>query len=1119
MFLKTWLNSLRKSFGSLGFSQSHGRSRRRPVDVVHAVEILEGRRCPATFTVNTLADTVDDDPTVTSLREAITQAKKPDENPDVINFSVAGIINLASSLPTLSSDMEINGPGADLLTVRRKSEDSFGIFYIPADAHVDISGLTITGGVGALGGGGIHNEGTLTLGNCVVSGNKGSGIYNYFGAGTLSNCVVTDNKSGSGGGIFNFGGQFEIYGSTIARNECDSGTGEDGGGIKNVGGLMTIVNSTITDNRSFFSGGAGISTSGTLHLIHVTVAGNEETEQGPTEIDNLGTVIAQNSIIGGLNHGDFISEGHNLFVYASNEHEYDSTDLLNVNPWLGPLEDNGGPTPTMALLRHSPAIDAATPAGVVFDQRGVRRPLQGSNVDIGAYELQHAGEFETHGTTLIIRGDEFDNTVTIADLGPRGIDVEFFGGERGRFVGITDVEVQTLGAADNVTFLGANEESPLRSLRIRTGQARDVVTFVSGPANRLLDVFVDGGTEADLLTAIGTNEAETFFLTETQLTRDANADGLAETTIRYASSENMAIHMAGGDDLGNVSYGTGVYVPLHVVMLGGDGSDGMTWQPLGEGLPEVQVVSLHFDGQGGSDRYLIIDGALGNPDLKVADSGENGSDLLSILGTDEDETYMLRNAEITRQVGGHAAGEIEHSGLEDMALDLAGGSDSAVLDALTAGAALEPCTRWYGGLGTDTFRVIASAAEVTLDGGADADLFDIAFGALTGPVMLQDSDGTGRVMLHGTSDDEFFSMTEQGVVRNVIGPYKLDPEQIHFSSAFAEILLDMAAGSDSAVLDALTAGAGFQPCVKVLGNFGDDTFRVLASVAVETELEGGFGIDNFDIAFGNLAGSVLLHDADGGGRVALHGTEQADSIRMTNDEVTFGLPGTPQQRVSFSPDGKQLGTFKEITIDLAGGADLGVMDTGGDPVAFCIDWFGGVGTDIFRVLASAAEELELDGGADGDRYDISFGSLAGPVFVFDTGEIGRDAVNVHGTAGSDKMGLSYNSPLLVKWEGLNASGTESVTETVTVDHTRAEVLRLNAGHGDDFIDSSEVQFDAATVLQLILDGGAGNDQLKGSYGADILLGGDGDDQLLGLAGRDLLIGGRGADRLVPVLSE
>jgi hypothetical protein len=89
--------------------------------------------------------------------------------------------------------------------------------------------------------------------------------------------------------------------------------------------------------------------------------------------------------------GYFESFGHNIVLGGSGWTRIgnNTTDLIGVDPLLGPLQDNGGPTWTHALLAGSPAIDAGDPAGAPSeDQRGVPRP-QGPGVDIGAFEYQY----------------------------------------------------------------------------------------------------------------------------------------------------------------------------------------------------------------------------------------------------------------------------------------------------------------------------------------------------------------------------------------------------------------------------------------------------------------------------------------------------------------------------------------------------------------------------------------------------------------------------------------------------------------------------------------------------------------------------------------------------------
>jgi len=283
-------------------------------------------------------------------------------------------------------------------------------------------------------GGGIWNSGTLRLSNSTVKGNKthqsGGGIWNS-GTVMLINSTVEDNSAsgkyayepypihteydswkrtvGSGGGIWN-SGTLTLINSLVRGNKTDNG----GGGISN-SGTLTLSNSTITDNSAFgfyrhsfrkiiswfpyreleFDGntpkgsGGGISNSGTLTLTNSTVVGNDVKVSGGG-IKNSNSMTLLNSIIANsLNGGDCINEGT---LSSTNNLIEDGTCSSAFSPGtapnLGPLQDNGGPTQTYALLLGSPAIDAGTnDACPDTDQRGVTRPINGT-CDIGAYEYQ-----------------------------------------------------------------------------------------------------------------------------------------------------------------------------------------------------------------------------------------------------------------------------------------------------------------------------------------------------------------------------------------------------------------------------------------------------------------------------------------------------------------------------------------------------------------------------------------------------------------------------------------------------------------------------------------------------------------------------------------------------------
>ena len=151
----------------------------------------------------------------------------------------------------------------------------------------------------------------------------------------------------------------------------------EGGTIWNFGafsgtGTATILNCTFSQNEA--SWGSSIANEGVL--------------SGAASVE-IGSSILANSTSGPyiVNFGGTVTSlGYNLSDNATGPDD-GTTDLLNTDPLLGPLQDNGGPTFTHALLAGSPAIDAGDPVSPVnTDQRGSARPVNG-RIDIGAVEL------------------------------------------------------------------------------------------------------------------------------------------------------------------------------------------------------------------------------------------------------------------------------------------------------------------------------------------------------------------------------------------------------------------------------------------------------------------------------------------------------------------------------------------------------------------------------------------------------------------------------------------------------------------------------------------------------------------------------------------------------------
>jgi hypothetical protein len=220
------------------------------------LDALEDRWLPSTLTVTSLADSGPG-----TLRAAIQTADASQSGNSTINFAVTGTIDLQSVLPDLANNISINGPGASSLTVERaaRASSNFGIFNVDSRQTVNLCGLTIANGND----GGIGNVGTLSISNCTVTGNSelffevAGGITNAVAAVlTVSDCIISNNPGEFGGGIFNEG-TLTVTGSTLSGNSATS----QGGGIWN-SGLATVSGTTISGNSA--PSGGGIFTAGVV---------------------------------------------------------------------------------------------------------------------------------------------------------------------------------------------------------------------------------------------------------------------------------------------------------------------------------------------------------------------------------------------------------------------------------------------------------------------------------------------------------------------------------------------------------------------------------------------------------------------------------------------------------------------------------------------------------------------------------------------------------------------------------------------------------------------------------------------------------------------------------------
>jgi len=394
-----------------------------------------------------------------SLRAAIVAANSH-LGLDTIHLETSGTIELQSALQVIFDPVSIFGPGPDQLEVRRAEAAGagFSIFGFSTDAGPSqLNGLTVSNGRAAFGGGIRNAEGSLTLSGVTVEGNEA------VAAGG------TDDRA-EGGGVYS-DGPLAVHASLISGNVARAGDGATqtvaaGGGIAAFDSL-TLGTSTITGNRAEASGGGGIASAqggglltpdqteidistisgnsvvaengGTqtraagggvtafeAKLTSVTVTGNSATSTGGAfgaNVDAFMTTVLRNTIVskplGDAENcnGETVSGGYNLDEDGSCEFE-EGSDLVEVAAGLDPeLKDNGGFTPTHALLSGSIAIDRGYSFGNFIDQRGWARPSDfpaignkegGDGSDIGAFELPVPPDSSPPPTPILVgieRGD------------------------------------------------------------------------------------------------------------------------------------------------------------------------------------------------------------------------------------------------------------------------------------------------------------------------------------------------------------------------------------------------------------------------------------------------------------------------------------------------------------------------------------------------------------------------------------------------------------------------------------------------------------------------------------------------------------------------------------------
>lgn len=301
-------------------------------------------------------------------------------------------------------------------------------------ADLTMSDSRVSGNLANNGSGIWLSSGALTLTRCLIDGNLGGeyggGVFSGSGNATVTSSRIVGNGEWNltGGGGINVRGSLTLVDSTISGNWGKRGAGIQVGSALHGGGTLTMIRSTVVGNAAYYQGGGlhviagaaatvtgsaifnntaryhsgGVYLQGTLTATNSTIAGNNTNgiavfDDAVLHLDHA--TVAQNGgdiVYGWLPGGNLPWTGSATIDHSIIGSNFDvgsawsgSGNLIaSPNAALGPLQDNGGPTPTMQPGPGSAAIDAIAPQDCTqsIDQRGVARP-SGAGCDIGAVEV------------------------------------------------------------------------------------------------------------------------------------------------------------------------------------------------------------------------------------------------------------------------------------------------------------------------------------------------------------------------------------------------------------------------------------------------------------------------------------------------------------------------------------------------------------------------------------------------------------------------------------------------------------------------------------------------------------------------------------------------------------
>ena len=762
----------------------------------------------------------------------------------------------------------------------------------------------------------------------------------------LADSVISNNSANSAGAISSGGsGNVGIFASLITGNESGGGALFEGAVVS--GGNLNMFNSTVTGNT-----GIGLTILGTSQISNSTITdGINLIDPGSTTITS--SIVLRNntdtdapSITSNSGQG-ITSGGNNLIGDGGDIDGFVDSDLVGTvdNPidlQLGELQDNGGTTPTIALLDGSPAIDAGSnPSNIVNDQRGVGFDRTvGEATDIGAFEVQDDGGETPTDLIISTTEDENDGDFSDGDLSLR--EAIAIANER---EGADTITFDSDLSGDTITFNESNEREIIINDSVAiNGLGQDSLTLDGG---FIFNVESGVNLAVDGLNLTGGKIDSSGDLTLTNST-------ISQTIARSGSSDNSSI----------ISRGTLNLIDSTIEDSDGGGNLGVLIES-GTATIERSTIANHEGVLGGAGILVRTDAVADIINSTIANNSARGT-----AGIGNSGTANVTNSTVVNNGGGIGSGGVITLGEGVTTL-----TSSIVANNTGAGDG-RPVQDVDGEIISGGNNLIGNGDDGT--GFVDSDLV----GSLDNPIDPQ----LGELQNNGGATETIALLDGSPAIDAGSNPNNLEFDQRGegFDRTVGE-------ATDIGAFEVQDADDGETPDPQNPANVlegtkgndqidGTDHDELIFGFAGHDGLNGNGGNDTI---FGGTGGDVIT---GGAGNDSLEGEQGKDEI--------FGNEGHDTLIGGRGKDTLDGGAGNDL---LRGnnGKDLLVGGAGNDTL------IGGRGSDTFVLESFDVHDVIADFAPKSDRFQLSDSLSFGQIAIVDD-EAGRGAL-ILDSANSDSI--------------------------------------------------------------------------------------------------------------------